>query len=171
HHPDDTLDASLQSCRIVDAAEIAINNEVAAVGDKRHGRRHADASAGAEHLERLAGCFQSEGDHLHGKRRVATKSVHHLAAVDDYHEAMARGRDNLLAQQGSAQSLDQIEGPALDFVSTIDREINPAMLAERGQRNTQSLSLYCRTLRRGNPDKTQALLMPPRERFDRESRR
>ena len=65
--------------------------------------------AGAEDFERLAGCLQSEGDHLDGKRCLCTKSVHHLAAVDDDREAMARGRDNLLAQQGSAQSLDQIK--------------------------------------------------------------
>ena len=84
---------------------------------------------------------------------------------------MARGRDNLLAQQGSAQSLDQIERAALDLVGTVDREIDLAMLAERGERNVRSLRLRCRTLRGGNADKTQALPMTPRERLDRESRR
>src|SRR5580704_15089754 len=102
HHTDDTPDAVLQSCRIVDAAEIAIKNEVTAVGDKGRDRRYAGASAGAEHFERLAGSFQSEGDHFYRKRCLCTKSVHHLAAVDDDREAMARGCDNLLAQQRSA---------------------------------------------------------------------
>ena len=106
-----------------------------------------------------------------GTRCLCTKSVHQLAAVDDDREAMARGRDNLLAQQGSAQSLDQIERAALHFVSAIDREIDLAMLAERGERNVRRLRLCCRTLRRGNADEAQALPMTPRERFDRESRR
>src|SRR5580704_13872684 len=117
HHTDDTSDALLQPRRIVDAAKIAIKNEVAVVGDKGIARRHAGASTRAEHFERLLGCLQSEGDHFYRKRTLRTKSVHHLAAVDDDREAMARGCDNLLAQQGSPQSLDQIERAALNFIS------------------------------------------------------
>ena len=126
---------------------------------------------GAEHFERLAGCFQAEGDHFHRKRSVCTEPVHQLAAVDDDREAVARGRDDLLAQQGSAQSFDQIERAALDFVGAIDRKIDLAMLAERGQRNSGRPGLRCRTLRGGNADKSEALPMAPRECFDRESRR
>ena len=84
---------------------------------------------------------------------MCTKSVHHLATVDGDREAVARGRDDLLAQQGSTLSLDQIERAALNFVSTIDCKIDLAMLAERGEWNSGRPGLRCRTLRGGNADK------------------
>ena len=99
---------------------------------------------------------------------MRTKPIDQLAAVDDDGEATARGRNDLLAQQGSAQSLDQIERAALHLVRTIDREVDLAMLAERSERNVRGLRLRRRTLRGGNADKAQALPMPPRERLDRE---
>ena len=71
----------------------------------------------------------------------------------------------------AAQSLDQIERAALDFVRAVDREIDLAMFAERGERNVRRLRLRCRALRGGNADKAQTLPMTPRQRFDRESRR
>jgi hypothetical protein len=78
--------------------EIAIKNAVAAVGHKGRARRHAYTGTGAEHIERLAGCFQAEGNHFYRDRRSRSKAVHQLAAVDNDREAVARGRDNLLAQ-------------------------------------------------------------------------
>ena len=102
---------------------------------------------------------------------MRAKPVHELAAVDDDGEAVARGRDDLLAQQRSAQSLDQIERAALDFVGAVDREIDLPMFAERGERNVRRCGLRCRALRGGNADKAQALPMTPRKCFDRESRR
>ena len=102
---------------------------------------------------------------------MRSKPVHQLAAVDDDGKAVARGRNDLLAQQRSAQSFDQIERAALDFVGAVDREIDLAMFAERGERNVRGLRLRCRALRGGNADKAQALPMTPRECFDCESRR
>ena len=61
---------------------------------------------------------------------ITRKPIHHLAAVDHDRKAVARGGDNLLTQQGAAESLDQIERAALNFVSAVDREIDLAMLAE-----------------------------------------
>ena len=99
HHADDPPDAFVQSRRIGDAAEIAIKNAVAAVGNKGRAQRHARLSTGAKHFERLAGCLQAEGDHFYRHRRSRSKPVHQLAAVDDDRKAVARGRDDLLAQQ------------------------------------------------------------------------
>jgi hypothetical protein len=83
---------------------------------------------------------------------------------------VACSRDNLLAQQGSAQSLDQIERAALHFVGTINREIDLAMFAERRERNSGRLRLCCGAFRGRNADKAQALPMAPRECLDRKSR-
>ena len=164
HHADDAPDAFLQSRRIGDAAEIAVENAVAAVGDEGRARRRLRAVERWRRALRATrlGRFQSEGDHLHGNRGVRPKPVHQLAAVDDDREAVARRRDDLLAQQRAAQSLDQIERAALDLVRTVDREIDLAMLAERGERNARRLRLRRRTLRGGNADEAQALPMTPR---------
>ena len=71
----------------------------------------------------------------------------------------------------SAQSFDQIERATLDFVGAVDREIDLAMFAERGERNVGCFRLCCRAFRGGNTDKAQALPMTPRECFYCESRR
>jgi hypothetical protein len=102
---------------------------------------------------------------------VRSKPVHQLAAIDDDRETVARSRNNLFAQQGSAQSFDQIECATLDFVGAVDREIDLAMFAERGERNVGCFRLCCRAFRGGNTDKAQALPMTPRECFYCESRR
>jgi hypothetical protein len=57
-HPDDAPDALLQSRRIGDRTEAAVENAVAAIRDERLAcRRQAQPDAGAEHLESHAGCF------------------------------------------------------------------------------------------------------------------
>jgi hypothetical protein len=48
------------------------------------------------------GDFQAEDDDFDRKRSFRTEPIHHLSAVDDDREAMACGRDDFLAQQGSA---------------------------------------------------------------------
>ena len=100
-----------------------------------------------------------------------SKPVHQLAAVDDDGKPVARGRDDLLAQQRAAQSFDQIERAAFDLVSAVDREIDLAMLAEGCERNVRRCGLRRRTLRGGNADEAQTLPMPPRKRLDCKSRR
>src|SRR5262249_61176294 len=114
--------------------------------------------------------LEAEGDTLAGDRCVRSEPVHQLAAVDHDREAMACSRDDLLAQQGSAQSLDQIERAALHFVRTVDREIDLAMFAERSERNVRCLRLRRSALRGRNADKAQTLPMTPRQRLDRKGR-
>ena len=92
HHADDSSDALVQSCRIGDAAEIAIKNAIAAVGHKGLDRRQAHARADAEHFEALARCLESEGDHFDGDRCVRSEPVRQLAAVDHDRETVTRSR-------------------------------------------------------------------------------
>src|SRR5262249_13182635 len=100
-----------------------------------------------------------------------SKPVHQLAVVDYDRQAVACSRDDLLAQQGSAQSFDQIERTALHFVRTVDREVDLAMFVERSERDVRRLRLRRSALRGRNADKAQAWPMTPRKCFDCESRR
>ena len=130
-HPDDAPDARLQPRRIGDRTEAAVENAIAAVGDERLAcRRQAQPRAGTEPLEGCPGRFQPKGDNLHRKRCVRAQPVHHFGPVHDDHEAPARGGDDLLVQQGSAQPLDQIERAAFHFVRAVDRKIDLPMLGE-----------------------------------------
>ena len=169
---DDPPDALVQMRRIGNAPEVAIENVIAVVGDERLAcRRHAHMRRCAKHFERLAGRFQAERNNLDRNGGVRAEPVHKLAAVDDDGEAVAcRGHD-LLAQQSSAQSLDQIERAALHFVGAVDREIDLSMLAERRQWNISCRRLRGRNLGCRNTNKTQPLPLPPGECFDCESRR
>src|SRR5262249_43218769 len=115
--------------------------------------------------------LEAEGDTLAGDRCVRSKPVHQLAVIDHDCEAVACSRDDLLAQQGPAQSFDQIERAALYFVRTVDREIDLEMFAERSERNVRRLRLRRSALRGRNADKAQALPMTPRKCFDCESHR
>ena len=91
HHTDDVPDALLQPRRIGDAAEIAIDDAVAAVGDKRLPVGDmTQPGTGAEHLQRRPGCFQPEGDDFDWNRGVRSQPIHQLRPIDDDGEAAAR---------------------------------------------------------------------------------
>ena len=172
-HPDDAPDALLQPRRIGDGAEIAVENAVAAVGDKRLARPPTGAAERWRRAPRALAWVASrpKATTSTGTGVVRPQPIDQLGAVDDDGEAAARGRDDLLAQQGAAQPLDQIERAALDLVGAVDREIDLPMLGEGGERNARGLRLRRRSLRGGNADEAQALPMTPRQRLDRESRR
>ena len=153
-------------------AKLAIENAVAAVGDEQLARRRqARPDLGGEHLEGRPGDFQPEGDDLDRHRGVRAQPIDQLGAVDDDGETPARVGDDLLAQQGAAQSLDQVQGAAFDLVGAVDREVDLAMLGEGGERNAGRPRLRRGSLRRRNADEAQALPMPPGQRLDREGRR
>ncbi len=124
-----------------------------------------------QHLERFARRLEPKGDDLDRDRRVLAQAIHELRAVDDDHQAPGRGGDDLLAQQGAAQALDQVEGAPLHLVGAVDREVDLAMLGEGGQRDPRSLCLRGRPLRGRNAGKAQALPVAGSERIDGEGRR
>ena len=153
-------------------AKLAVENAVAAVGDEGLARRRqARPDLCGEHLEGRPGDFQPEGDDLDRHRRVRAQPIDQLGAIDDDGETPARVGDDLLAQQGAAQSLDQVQGAAFDLVGAVDREVDLAMLGEGGERNAGRPRLRRGSLRRRNADEAQALPMPPGQRLDGERRR
>src|SRR6185437_13375704 len=80
---DDAPDAILQSRRIGDRAEAAVEDPVAAVGRERLARRRlAQPYAGTEHLEGGSGCFPTEGHAFHGNRCARAQPVDELRPVE-----------------------------------------------------------------------------------------
>ena len=102
---------------------------------------------------------------------MRAQPIDQLGAIDDDGETPAGVGDDLLAQQGAAQPLDQVQGAAFDLVGAVDREVDLPMLREGRQRNAGRPRLRRGSLRCRNADEAQTLPMPPGQRLDRESRR
>jgi hypothetical protein len=171
-YPDDMPNALLQSSRIADPIEVAIENAVATVGDKGLVcRRHAQTNVGAEHFKRLSGCLEPEGDDFHRDCSLCTEPIYKLGSVNNDCEAVACGGNDLLTQQGATQSFDQIKSALLDLVRPVDCEVDLSMFGERSKRDAGSGGLRCRTLRGRNTYKAQPLAMAPGQRLDCKRRR
>ena len=74
-------------------------------------------------------------------REAGPERVAQLRLVDDHDELVRDDLDHLLPQQGAAAALDQIQ-IGIDLVGTVDRDVEPRELVQRGQRNTQLLGLF-----------------------------
>ena len=123
----------------------------------------------AQRLQPRLGHLQAEGYDLDRHRRLAPQAIDQLGAVDDDGKPPAGGRDDLLAQQGAAQPLDQVQRAALDLIGAVDGEIDLGMLGEGRERNARGLGLGPRMLGGGNAHEAQALAMAHRQRLDGES--
>src|SRR5262249_62346885 len=109
-----------------------------------------------------------EGEGLPGNRNPRTQPIHELASIDDNYEAPTRGGNDLLAQQCSAQSFDQIECAAFHFVRAVDGEIDLPMFRKGRERDTRSRRLCRGSFRGRDSEKSQALPMASSESLDRE---
>jgi hypothetical protein len=131
--PDHPSDPLFEASRISDGAEIAVENSIAAVGDKRlPGRRHAHTCVGSERLDPRLCCLQAKGHDLDRYRRPHPETVDQLGFVDDDREPAAVGRHDLLVEQGAAEPLDQVERAPLHLVGAVDRQIDQQVRRERG---------------------------------------
>src|SRR5204862_1743391 len=132
---DNRIDPPLGFQRIVQRAEPAVEDEIAAVRDK------GLCCVGAAQLGMSAELFESGGGRLPAELRnldrqrpTFAEPVDELVLIDDDDEPAARGGNDLLAQQSAAAALDQIEGGALHLIGTIDRKVDPPVLGKARQR-------------------------------------
>src|ERR1700733_148757 len=159
-HTDDTPDALLQLRWVDDGIEPAIKEAIAAVGDKGvTGRRVPQPYGGAQRLKRRPGWLQPEFHDRDRHWRVCAQPVNQFLTVNDDRELPAGGGDDLLPQQGPAQTFDQIQRAALHFIRTVDREIDRSMHCERGERDSLGCRLRGRSFRCRNAKKAKALAM------------
>ena len=111
---------------VVDSAgEVAVQDQVAVVGFIGSSGVGVPAQLGSQALihEVVADEGAGEGDYLHRQGGSGAEPRHHLGGVDDYDQLFAGARDDFLAQQGTAQTLDEIE-PWIDLVGAVDGQID-----------------------------------------------
>ena len=154
------LIAQLSSAGLRDRAEMAIEDEVAAVGHERPPIVLPQFRLGAELFERRGGRLPAELRDLDRHRRVRAKPVDQLLVIHHHHEPFARCCDDLLAQQCAAAALDQGKAAALDLVGAVDRQIDAAVLGEAGQRDAEPARQVSSVLGGRDRDDRKALRHP-----------
>src|SRR5208283_454860 len=81
------------------------------------------------------------------------------------------GGHQFLAQQRSAQALDEIERPQFHLVGAVDGERDAAVVRQRGERNSESAGQSGGLFGSGDAGDAQPLGDAPRQRSHRERRR
>ena len=91
--------------------------------------------------------------------------IHH----DD--QPAARCGNDLFAQQGASETLDQIEGAELDLVRAVDSQIETLIFSKGCDRNAESPGLDCRALGGRNAHHPEPCGNTPRQPFDHKGSR
>src|SRR5689334_16449017 len=114
--------------RLRDRAERAIEDEIAAVGHENAAVALPQFGRCAEFFQCLSGGLPAELDNFDRDRKALAEAMNELFVIDHDNEPAARRGNDLLAQQGAAMPLYQVERAAFDLVGAVDREIDSAML-------------------------------------------
>ncbi len=132
----------------------AIENPVATVGAEQLARRVASwLRVGAETAQSVRSRLPPERHDFNRDRYGRPKPLHQLSAVRDDNESLARCRYDLLAQQSAPCPLDQVERADFNFISAVDRQVQPSMFGEAGERNAALACLRRAAFGRGDrPD-------------------
>src|SRR5471032_1966491 len=130
---DDGVDLTLQLHRIGDLHVEHVDDDVAVVG------QHAFAvHRVAAQFHQLAGHVAAgHRDHFH-RQREGAEYRHQFAGVGDADEGLGHGRNDLLAGQGCAAALDQVQ-VCIAFISAVDVELQVADGVQLVHRNTVAL--------------------------------
>ncbi len=141
-------------CRIGDAAEGAIINVVAAIGDEccaillaQHRRDVALQRFGGFGDASRCGGMAVLHD-FYGQRKLPQR-LHQLGLIGDDDHLFRGGGHDLLDQMRAAAALDEIE-IAIGFIGAIDHQIEIAHLVELGNRNAQRARLFRRAVGGGD---------------------
>jgi len=124
----DAVQIVFQLGRRSDGSKSAVNDVVPAVRHKRLTvRANPKRRITSQVCNPPSGCLPTKRNHFDRHREV-TQAIHQLGLVYDNDESRARAGDDLLAQQGTASALDQVQVAPLHLICTINGQINLVML-------------------------------------------
>jgi hypothetical protein len=153
-----------KSRRIGDAAEVAVEDVMAFVGDKGLSVFLANDDGGAELLDFAANERQSEGDDFDGYWEAA-EHRDLLAGIGDDHQFARRRRDDFFVEECAAAAFDQIE-VRIEFVGTVYRDVDVLHFVEVGERYAELGRHFTRVNRGGDAANFQAGLDPIADELD-----
>src|SRR2546425_3632594 len=147
--PGDARDPCSELPRAPDRPEVRVEDMVPVVRLERLAALLAQLDLRAEALECRGRVLPAERMDLHGQGRLRAEAAHELRVVDDHDEPLRRRGDDLLAEQGAAHPLNQVE-LRVDLVCAVDGQVEPEALLQGGQWDPQPLRLLCGRERRGH---------------------
>src|SRR5271169_6151181 len=114
------LELCREICRVGNWPKVAIENHVARVSDKlRVIRILADAGARSERFQVAQLRLPAKRTHLHGEGVKRSQPWRQLTVVHDNDFAVAGLGYDLLAKEGAASALDEIE-MGIDFIGAVN---------------------------------------------------
>jgi hypothetical protein len=134
--------------RIGDAAEIAVENVVAFVGDEGLSVFLANDYGGAELLDFAADKRQCEGDDFDGHGEAA-EHRNLLAGVGDDDEFARGGRHHFFIEERAAAAFDQVE-LRVEFVGAVDGDVNVLDFVKAGEGDAEFSGHLARVDRGGD---------------------
>ena len=133
HHADDGVDLTLQFHRVGDLHVEHVKDDIAVVGDDTFAVNRVAAQ-----FDQLAGHVATgHRDHF-DRQRERTQHWHQLAGVGDADESLGNGGHDLLAGQGCATALDQVQ-VLVALVGAVHVELQVADGVEFIHRNSVAL--------------------------------
>lgn len=121
--------------RIGDAAEVAVENVVAFVGDERFSILLTEDDGSAEMFYFATDEREREGDDFDGDGEIAEHGDL-LAGVGDDDKFLGSGRDNFFVEQRAAAAFDQVE-LWIEFIGTVDGDVDLLDFVEIGERDAE----------------------------------
>jgi hypothetical protein len=121
--------------RVGDAAEVAVEDVVAFVGDEWLSAFLADDNGGAELFDFAADQWKGESDDFDGHWEAA-EHRDLLARVGDDDEFARRRRDNFFVEERTTATFDQVE-LRVELVGAVDRDVDVLDFVEIGERNAE----------------------------------
>jgi len=132
-HADDGVDLHFQGYRVGDVHVVHVQDDVAVVGHNPFTVHRVAAQ-----LHQLARHMAAgHGNDFH-RQRESAQHRHQLAAIGDADERLGHGRDDLLAGQGRAAALDQVQ-VFIALVGAVDVELQVADGVQFINRNAMAL--------------------------------
>ena len=132
----DVTEFARERRRVGDAAEVAVENVVAFVGDKRFSTLLAEHDGGAELLDFATDQWKREGDDFDGDGEAAEHGDL-FAGVGDDDEFLGGRRDDFFVEERAAAAFDEIE-LRIEFVGAVDGHVNMLDFVETGERDAES---------------------------------
>src|SRR5215471_10583993 len=135
-------DISFRLARIGKRPEPAIEDVIAAIGDV--GPLAGDVTPlrqAAEPGERDRRRLPAKLGDFDRYRGMLAETFDKLLLIHDDYQPAARCCDNLFAQQGAAETLDQVEGAQLYLVRSVDRQVEALVFRKGCDRNAKLTGL------------------------------
>mmetsp|Transcript_85955 Transcript_85955/g.224057 ORF Transcript_85955/g.224057 Transcript_85955/m.224057 type:complete len:354 (-) Transcript_85955:13-1074(-) len=164
HHTDGALQLLCGLAGVLQSfLEVQIQDVVPIVRDRRLitvalvvvSRAHSQNSLATfqrrQSLNNPRSVLVAEGHDLHGDRELGSETVVQFGVVDDHHEGLRLGLNDLFAEMSTSATLHEVQ-VRVDRVGAVDGDVQDRVRVQRDERDAQRAGLLLCALRSRNCD-------------------